>query len=119
MKEQFILCWRSDAKWDVFDNPDTVHGWRLKHILTGPGFRTTKVHTLLPPMDTNTGTQRATSAPRRGRAYARRGSTPPTSRGNAARKNELNRPQAMPSSRKMSLMASVSRSSGLEKDGDE
>ena len=86
-------------------------------------------------MDTNTGIHRGTNTPRRGRAYARRGATPPASKleqgtfkSNAPQnfKKQLSRPQApsssrdpMPSSGKMSLMASVSRSSGLEKDGDE
>jgi len=79
-------------------------------------------------MATHTGIHRGTN--RRGRA--RRGATPPASRleqgtfkSNVPQKKELNSAQ-VPSSRdpipnngKMSLMASVSRSSGLEKDGDE
>jgi len=79
-------------------------------------------------MATHTGIHRGTN--RRGRA--RRGATPPVSRleqgtfkSDVPQKRVLNSAQ-VPSSRdpvpnrgKMSLMASVSRSSGLEKDGDE
>lgn len=80
-------------------------------------------------MDTNTGIHRGTS-PRRGRA--RRGVvSPPASRlvqgtfkSNAPQNKESNAPRSStknptPNSGKMNLMASVSRSSGLGKDGDE
>ena len=79
-------------------------------------------------MDTNTGIHRGTST-RRGRA--RRGVvSPPASRlvqgtfkSNAPQNKESNAPRSsskdMPNSGKMNLMASVSRSSGLGKDGDE